>query len=72
MTWPTPQHTTSTETTRYGTAAATSWDRVHPRLTHRGSPCWPCNNTGEFISLGCDRWHLTVSGPPSPGTSHRL
>src|SRR5829696_3328940 len=30
-TWPTPQHTTSTQTTRYGTAEATSWDRVHPR-----------------------------------------
>jgi hypothetical protein len=37
-TWPTPQHTTSTETTRYGTAVATSWDRVHPRLTRR--TCW--------------------------------
>ena len=35
-TWPTPQHTTSTDTTRYGTAVATSWDRVHPRLTRRG------------------------------------
>jgi hypothetical protein len=45
MTWPTPQHTTSTETTRYGTAAATSWDRVHPRLTHRG--CW-IDHTGEL------------------------
>jgi DDE superfamily endonuclease len=30
-TWPIPQHTTSTETTRYGTAIATSWDRIHPR-----------------------------------------
>jgi len=29
-TWPTPQHTTSTETTRYGTDAATSWDRCIP------------------------------------------
>src|SRR5690348_17584788 len=37
-TWPIPQHSTSTDTTRYGTAVATSWDRVHPRLTHRG--CW--------------------------------
>jgi len=34
-TWPEPQHTTTTDTTRYGTARATSWDRVHPRLTHR-------------------------------------
>ena len=30
-TWPTPEHMTSTDTTRYGTAVATSWDRVHPR-----------------------------------------
>jgi hypothetical protein len=37
-TWPEPVHTTTTETTRYGTATASSWDRVHPRLTHRG--CW--------------------------------
>jgi hypothetical protein len=44
-TWPTPQHTTSTETARYGTAVATSWDRVHPRLTHRG--CW-IDHAGEL------------------------
>ena len=37
-TWPEPQHTTNTQTTRYGTAMATSWDRVHPRLTRRA--CW--------------------------------
>ena len=42
---PTPQHTTSTDTTRYGTAVATSWDRVHPRLTHRG--CW-LDHDGEL------------------------
>ena len=44
-TWPDPQHTTSTDTTRYGTAVATSWDRVHPRLTHRG--CW-LDHEGEL------------------------
>jgi DDE superfamily endonuclease len=43
--WPTPQHTTSTETTRYGIAVATSWDRVHPRLTRR--TCW-IDHTGEL------------------------
>lgn len=37
-TWPEPQHTTLTETTRYGTATAQGWDRLHPRLTHR--TCW--------------------------------
>jgi len=35
-TLPEPAHVTITETTRYGTAIATSWDRLHPRLTHRG------------------------------------
>jgi hypothetical protein len=44
-TWPVPQHTTSTDTTRYGTAVATSWDRVHPRLTRRG--CW-IDHDGEL------------------------
>src|SRR5580704_16086410 len=34
-TWPAPQVTTSTVTSRYGTAEAAAWDRVHPRLTHR-------------------------------------
>jgi hypothetical protein len=34
-TWPGPQTTTTTQTTRYGTATASSWDRLHPRLTHR-------------------------------------
>src|SRR6267154_1224816 len=31
-TWPDPQVTTSTETSRYGMAVASAWDRVHPRL----------------------------------------
>lgn len=35
-TWHHPDVTTSTDTTRYGTAEATAWDRMHPRLTHRG------------------------------------
>jgi hypothetical protein len=37
-TWPTPQHTTVTATSRYGTAEARSWNRLHPRLTRRA--CW--------------------------------
>ena len=36
-TWPVPQVTTSTVTSRYGTAVAAAWDRVHPRLTHRSA-----------------------------------
>jgi DDE superfamily endonuclease len=34
---PDPQITTSTMTSRYGTAEAASWDQVHPRLTHRAA-----------------------------------
>jgi hypothetical protein len=37
-TWPAPQTVTTTQTSRYGTAVATAWDRVHPRLTRR--TCW--------------------------------
>jgi hypothetical protein len=44
-TWPEPQHTTTTQTTRYGTATASSWDRLHPRLTHR--TCW-LDHDGEL------------------------
>ena len=36
-TWPVPQVTTATATSRYGTAAAGAWDRVHSRLTHRSA-----------------------------------
>ena len=36
-TWPDPQVTTSTQTSRYGTAVTAAWDRVHPRLTHRAA-----------------------------------
>jgi hypothetical protein len=34
--WPPVSAESATETARYGTAAATAWDRMHPRLTHRG------------------------------------
>jgi len=34
--WPVPEHTSSTDTTRYGTAQASAWQRCHPRLEHRG------------------------------------
>jgi len=36
-TWPDPQITTSTVTSRYGTAVTAAWDRAHPRLTHRAA-----------------------------------
>ena len=67
-TWPAPQNSTSTDTGRYGTATATSWDRVHPRLTHRG--CW-LDHTGELpviegtlIRLQVD--HLPGDRNPKP------
>ncbi|WSR29590.1 transposase [Kitasatospora purpeofusca] len=34
--WHEPEITTATDTTRYGKAEAMAWDRMHPRLTHRG------------------------------------
>lgn len=63
-----PTHTTITETTRYGTATASSWDRVHPRLTHRG--CWldhdvaPPVIEGTLIRLRVD--HLPGDRDPKP------
>jgi hypothetical protein len=36
-TWPAPQVAASTMTSRYGMTEAAAWDRVHPRLTHRGA-----------------------------------
>jgi len=67
-TWPTPQHTSSTDSTRYGTAVATSWDRVHPRLTRRG--CWIDHEgelpviEGTLIRLQVD--HLPGDRNPKP------
>lgn len=39
--WHQPDLTTATHTTRYGTAEATAWDRMHPRPTHRGPLAGP-------------------------------
>jgi hypothetical protein len=36
-TWHAPDQATSTQTTRYGTAVATAWDRLHHRLTRRAA-----------------------------------
>ena len=35
-TWWAPTNTTGTDTSRYGRAIATAWDRLYPRLGHRG------------------------------------
>jgi hypothetical protein len=67
-TWPAPQTTTSTMTSRYGTAAAAAWDRVHPRLTHRAA--WLDHDSplpvieGTLIRLQVD--HLPGDRNPKP------
>ena len=67
-TWPVPQITTSTATTRYGTAIAAAWDRVHPRLTHRSA--WLDHDgdlpviEGTLIRLAVD--HLPGDRDPKP------
>ncbi|WP_308282507.1 NF041680 family putative transposase [Pseudonocardia nigra] len=67
-TWPEPVHTTTSATSRYGTATATSWDRLHPRLTHRG--CWADHDgelpliEGTLIRLQVE--HLPGDRDPKP------
>jgi DDE superfamily endonuclease len=66
--WPDAQVTTSTPTTRYGTALAAAWDRVHPRLTHRAA--WLDHHgplpviEGTLIRLAVD--HLPGDRHPKP------
>jgi DDE superfamily endonuclease len=67
-TWPAPQVTTTTVTSRYGTAAAAAWDRVHARLTHRAA--WLDHDgplpviEGTLIRLQAD--HLPGDRDPKP------
>jgi hypothetical protein len=67
-TWPQPPVTTTTATTRYGTAAAQAWDRLHPRLTHRSA--WISHDgplpviEGTLIRLQVD--HLPGDRTPKP------
>ncbi len=67
-TWPDPQVTTNTATSRYGMAAACAWDRVHPRLTHRAA--WLDHDgplpviEGTLIRLQVD--HLPGDRDPRP------
>ena len=59
QTWPEATHHTITQTTRYGTAQARSWNRLHPKLTHRGT--WAAHDgdlpiiEGTVIRLQVDR-----------------
>src|SRR5450755_2224550 len=60
-TWPVPPVTTVTETTRYGTAVAQSWDRLHPRLTSRAA--W-AGHDGELPVIEGTLIRLTVDHLP--------
>lgn len=68
LTWPAPQHHTTTLTSRYGTAQACSWDRLHPRLTRR--TCWIDHDgdlpviEGTLIRLQVE--HLPGDRDPKP------
>ena len=67
-TWPAPQSTTRTLTSRYGMAVAAAWDRVHPRLTRRAA--WLDHHgplpviEGTLIRLQVD--HLPGDRDPKP------
>jgi hypothetical protein len=67
-TWPAPQVSTTTVTSRYGTAVAASWNRVHPRLAHRSA--WLDHGgplpviEGTLIRLQVD--HLPGDRDPKP------
>jgi hypothetical protein len=67
-TWPQPPVAITTDTTRYGTAAAQAWDRLHPRLTHRAA--WLDHDgplpviEGTLIRLQVD--HLPGDRAPKP------
>jgi hypothetical protein len=67
-TWPAPAVTTRTGTTRYGTATACAWDRLHSRLTSRAA--WEGHDgklpviEGTLIRLQVD--HLPGDRDPKP------
>jgi hypothetical protein len=67
-TWGDPDVTTVSETRLYGAASARSWDRLHPRLTHRSS--WVAETgrlpiiEGTVIRLQVD--HLPSGAIPKP------
>jgi DDE superfamily endonuclease len=67
-TWPGPAVTTLTQTARYGTAAASSWQRLHPKLERRSA--WERHDgalpvmEGTLIRLQVD--HLPGDRDPKP------
>jgi DDE superfamily endonuclease len=66
--WPSPAVTTVSQTTRYGTARACSWERLHPKLERRGA--WEHHDgdlpvvEGTLIRLQVDR--LPGNRDPKP------
>jgi hypothetical protein len=68
QTWPAPAVTTATGTTRYGTARATAWGRLHQRLASRAG--WESHDgelpviEGTLIRLAVD--HLPGDRSPGP------
>ncbi|HEX5299442.1 MAG TPA: NF041680 family putative transposase [Streptosporangiaceae bacterium] len=60
-TWPGPPVSTSTATTRYGTAVAAAWDRLHPRQAHRAA--W-LDHDGELPVIEGTLIRLTVDRLP--------
>jgi hypothetical protein len=60
-TWPGPAVTTRTQTARYGTATATAWDRLHPKLDRRTS--W-AGHHGELPVIGGTLIRLQVDHLP--------
>lgn len=67
-TWGAPHAETVTQTDKYGTAVATAWDRLHPRLTRRAAwtdfPDELPIIEGTVIRLQVD--HLPSGGDPKP------
>jgi hypothetical protein len=68
-TWPKAAHATTTQTTRYGAAQAQSWDRLHPKLTHRGT--W-ADHDGEIPIIEGTVLRLQVDRLPGDGTPKPL
>ncbi|WP_037861442.1 NF041680 family putative transposase [Streptomyces sp. NRRL S-340] len=66
--WGTPDTQTVTDTRLYGTALARSWNRLHPKLTHRSSWAAADGNLpiveGTVIRLDID--HLPSGAIPKP------
>lgn len=60
-TWPAPQVTTTTTTSRYGTATTTAWHRLHPKLTRR--TCW-LDHDGDLPIIEGTLIRLTVEHLP--------